>query len=539
MSNRKQLITELATVAGFCAFLQYFGLAAIGLTGADEPRYAQIAREMLQRHDWVTPVLYGQPWFEKPILYYWSAMVSYKIFGVSDWAARIPAATFATAAVFAVYFFLRRSRPGAELDGALMTSCSVALIGFARSAGPDMLLSASFTIAMLAWLAWHLSQEKRWLASFYVFAALGMLAKGPVSPALAGAIVVIYALLRKEPRLILKTLWVPGILLFCAVALPWYVVVQVRNPEFFRVFIVEHNVARFSTNLYQHKQPFWYYVPVILAGTLPWTVYWLAAVLDGIRGWIRPLEGERATNSLREFLLVWIGFVFVFFSISQSKLPGYILPALPACTVLVADYIARKREERPSYSLLTLHAAVLSLLVAGVLLVPYALVHSLGAPRITAGVLSSVVFFAAAWTIYARGLRMLRFVTLAPMVVLVAFLLTLAAPSLDQRLSYREAAAALDRIDNRSAPLAVFKARREAGYGFAFYRDQQLTWYDSGYFDQHPGIPPGDHMVMGPPNVEEELSKRAGGRRVSKVGEYAPQKLAFYWISPAMKMDMR
>ncbi len=102
----------MAVVAGVCAFLFFFGLGAIGLVGADEPRYAQIGREMLARHDWVTPVLNGKPWLEKPVLLYWNEMVSYSVFGVEDWAARVPSALYATGLVFAIFFFMRRFRPG-------------------------------------------------------------------------------------------------------------------------------------------------------------------------------------------------------------------------------------------------------------------------------------------------------------------------------------------------------------------------------------------------------------------------------------------
>ncbi len=114
--------TDWLLLAGFCGFLFFFGLAYFGLIGADEPRYAQVAREMLARHDWITPTLGGKPWLEKPPLYYWQAMLAYSIFGVSDWAARLPSAVDATLMVFAVYLFLKRVRPGFQLDGALMTA---------------------------------------------------------------------------------------------------------------------------------------------------------------------------------------------------------------------------------------------------------------------------------------------------------------------------------------------------------------------------------------------------------------------------------
>ena len=122
MSRRRTTLIELITITGFCAFLFYFGLSAFGLVGADEPRYAQIAREMLARHDLVTPTLYGKPWLEKPPLYYWRAMETYWALGVSDWAARLPSATAATFMVAVIYFLLRRFQPGSQLNGALMTA---------------------------------------------------------------------------------------------------------------------------------------------------------------------------------------------------------------------------------------------------------------------------------------------------------------------------------------------------------------------------------------------------------------------------------
>ena len=160
------MITDWLLLVGFCGFLFFFGLAYFGLLGADEPRYAQVAREMLARHDWITPTLGGQPWLEKPVLYYWQAMLAYKVFGVSDWAARLPSAVDATLMVVAVFLFLRRFRFGAELDGALITASAAGIVGFARAASMDMHLAATFTIGMLAWYAWHESEKKAYLAAF-------------------------------------------------------------------------------------------------------------------------------------------------------------------------------------------------------------------------------------------------------------------------------------------------------------------------------------------------------------------------------------
>src|SRR6202049_4854111 len=200
MTNRTR---DSLVISVFCAFFFFYGLELFGLIGADEPRYAQVAREMLERREWITPTLAGKPWLEKPPLYYWQAMLAYAIFGVSDWAARVPSAVDATLMVIAVYVFLKRLRPGFQLDGALMTASAAGVIGFARAASTDMPLAATFTIALLAWYAWYEDESYLDLATFYCFLALGMLAKGPVAPLLAGIIIVIFAAVKRDFRLIL------------------------------------------------------------------------------------------------------------------------------------------------------------------------------------------------------------------------------------------------------------------------------------------------------------------------------------------------
>ncbi|MGH9603466.1 MAG: ArnT family glycosyltransferase, partial [Terriglobales bacterium] len=356
MPEDRKTLREMATLAAFCAFLFFFGLNSFGLVGPDEPRYAQVAREMLERNDWVTPTLYGQVWLEKPVLYYWGAQLSFRVFGVSDWAARLPLAVLAALLVAAVYFFTRRFRPGAEMEAALITASSAAWLGFARGVSTDLPLAAPFGIGMLSWFAWHVTQQRRWLAVFYFFLGLAMLAKGPVAPFLAGAIVLAFAVVQRDSRLVLRTLWLPGIGIFLAVAAPWYVAVQLRNPEFFRVFIVEHNLARFSTDVFRHAQPFWFYLPVLLLGLMPWTAAVIAVVVEALRDW---RSGVR--DSLTEFLLIWATLPVVFFSISQSKLPGYILPAFPPLLLLAGLEIGRRLKEGRNAGLAfqLSHAAIL------------------------------------------------------------------------------------------------------------------------------------------------------------------------------------
>jgi len=328
--------TDMVALIAFCAFLFYAGLQIIGLVGADEPRYAQVAREMLQRHDWVTPTLWGQPWLEKPPLYYWGAMLAYQCTGgVSDWAARLPSSMLATVMVFFIHVWARRFRRGMQLDAALITAASLMVIGFGRGASTDMPLTATFTIAMLSWWGWYESKNHGWLLPFYLCLALATLAKGPVAIFLAVVVLLVFVGLRHDWGLVRQMLWQPGIALFVVVVLPWFIAVQHANPQFFRVFILEQNLTRYATDMYRHKQPFWYFIPVALIGLLPWTIFAVTALVDAIRDWRYSATEERGQEDLRLFLAIWFLLPILFFSPSLSKLPGYILPSIPAATILL------------------------------------------------------------------------------------------------------------------------------------------------------------------------------------------------------------
>jgi 4-amino-4-deoxy-L-arabinose transferase-like glycosyltransferase len=526
-------------LAGFCAFLFFFGLAFFGLIGADEPRYAQVAREMLARHDWITPTLGGKPWLEKPPLYYWQAMLAYRIFGVSDWAARLPSAVDATLMVVVIYLFLRRFRPGFQLDGALMTASAAGIISFARAASTDMPLAATFTIALLAWFAWHETESRRFLALFYCFLALGMLAKGPVAPLLAAMIIVIFAGATSDYRLLARTLWLPGILLFCAVVLPWHIAVQIKNPEFFRVFILQHNLARFGTNLYHHPEPFWYYVPVTLLGLIPWTVFVVASLAETIRVWWTArreiLDSERA---LDVFLVIWVAVPVAFFSLSQSKLPGYIVPALPAGTLLLAEYVRRRvaEGESPRILQIVLHAITAAAPIVPALMIQYLILqHRLPWGR---GAEISVTFAAVlaigiALTLRTKlGLGALRFITLVPVVLAIAALLRLGTPALDSMLSARPLANEISHLETKPLPLAVAGVSRETEFGLAFYRNQIIDRYESGE------IPTDEHLVVAPEGSQTAIAKQVAGRRVSYLGSFAPQGLDYYWVSAEGMREM-
>jgi 4-amino-4-deoxy-L-arabinose transferase-like glycosyltransferase len=529
--------TDFLLLVGFSAFLFFYGLGSFGLIGADEPRYAQVAREMLGRREWITPVLGGRPWLEKPPLYYWQAMLSYSVLGVSDVAARVPSAVDATLLVIVVYLFFRKFRRGVEVDAALIAASCAGVIGYARAASMDMPLTAAFAVGMIAWWAWRESGNKIFLAAFYASMALGMLAKGPVAPLLAAAVTVSFAAAMREWRLIVKTLWIPGIVLFCAVGFPWYVRVQAANPQFFREFILEHNLARFSTNVYHHPEPFWYYLPVTALALVPWIVFVVAALAGPVRVWWSERKTEHSNPDLELqfgiFTGCWLIVPVVFFSISRSKLPGYILPAVPAGAVLLADYLRRHLdgEHAASKGTVILHALVASAPIVPAVLIGFVVSENrlpAGRPMLFAVVVAFVVCAAIALTLMSRfRLRMLRFVTLIPVVLSVAAVLKLGTTAIDRKLSSRPLALELASVETHRLPLAVYGVPREVEYGLAFYRDQTIPRYESG------SIPAVEHLLVAPTSWMDNVAKATAGRRVSFLGHYAPQQLDYYWVSAA------
>jgi 4-amino-4-deoxy-L-arabinose transferase-like glycosyltransferase len=330
-------------------YVCYFSnLGIIGFVGPDEPRYASIARDMAETGDWITPRLYGKPWFEKPPLYYWGAALSFKLFGVSEAVARLPSAICALLATLALGWLALRLYGGLTARWLLLLlPTTVGMIGFSHSAATDMPFSATLTIAMVpaaillglipdATTPTFLSLTSLTSSTsftsllFGFFLGLAMLAKGPAAIVLSGGAVLLWALYTQRWRDTLRLLHPAGIAAFCVTSLPWYIVCAYRNPSFLRIFLIEHNFNRFLTPEFQHIRPLWFYAEIILLGFLPWTAALVWALAFGFR---RVLN--RSLSASTSFLLAWALFCVVFFTISRSKLPGYILPAVPPLALII------------------------------------------------------------------------------------------------------------------------------------------------------------------------------------------------------------
>ncbi|CAN5602077.1 hypothetical protein BH10ACI3_BH10ACI3_09480 [soil metagenome] len=359
-------------LAVLAVFVYFFGLT-IPFLGPDEARYAQVAREMMDRGDWVTPTLGGFHWFEKPALLYWLEIVSYKIFGVNEFAARFGPALFGLGTVVSLWilgrsveFDKKATSNGFANYLALIAATTFGLIVFSRGASFDIIVTFPMTAAMVSFFIFDRSTETSFrekhlpLILFYVFIGVSLLAKGLIGILFPIAIVAFYYVLslRLPSRAFLFSLtW--GTLLSCVIAAIWYLPVYQQNGyEFVNEFFIQHHFQRFTSNKYQHPQPFYFFLWVLPLMTMPWLPFFFGAVWKTARVYIYRKNAESqdgskpllARSPLLLFTVAWMLVPLVFFSVSGSKLPGYILPAVPAAIVLTAlflyDLIRRKAQWR-------------------------------------------------------------------------------------------------------------------------------------------------------------------------------------------------
>jgi 4-amino-4-deoxy-L-arabinose transferase-like glycosyltransferase len=327
------------------ALVWFANLDVRKLQHPDEGRYAEIAREMLVSGDWVTPRLDGLKYFEKPPLQYWLTAASFKAFDVDEWTARLPGAVagFLTVVVVAATGAAIVS-PAAGLYAGAALAGSLWPFGIAHLLTLDALLTFWLTLSLCAFLlAQHAraapNVARRWMLLAYAAAAGGVLTKGLVALLIPFCALVFYTLATRD-RAPWKRLHLgSGLVVLLALAAPWFVLVSLRNPEFARFFFVHEHFERFLTTEHRRTGAWWYFVPMIVVGFLPWTGLFLIRLH---RSW-RDATVDAGGFAWAKFCLVWSGFVFVFFSLSGSKLPSYILPVFPAAALVMGAELTRTK----------------------------------------------------------------------------------------------------------------------------------------------------------------------------------------------------
>lgn len=333
------------------------------LIPTDEGRYAEIAREMFTTGDWVTIRYNALKYFEKPPLQMWGTALAYTLFGVGDWQARLFTALSGVAGIVFTVLAAGRwwGKRIAAITGLVLVSAPMWNVG-AHFNSLDMGVAGCMTMALAALLlAQHpdatRSQQRNWMWVCWASMALAVLSKGLIGVVLPGFVLVVYTLVARDWALWKRLHLVTGLIVFFAVGAPWFVLISARNPEFAWFFFVHEHFQRFTSTVHNRNAPLWYFVPLLLAGFLPW----LAQLPGAAR--LTFARSEAASNGFRPTLIVglWAILIFAFFSISDSKLPGYIFPIIPALAVLAALVLENTSERAWRWQL----KAFLALTVVG------------------------------------------------------------------------------------------------------------------------------------------------------------------------------
>lgn len=474
---------SLAAVAALAAALYLLPIDQRGVVGPDEPRYGSIAREMAASGDWITPRLEGEAWFEKPSLLFWLGALGH-LAGFESFT-RVPVALLSLGFLLFLYWRVR-----VEFDGPTATSAACILAtsaGWVASSDAgvfDLPLAASAGAALLCLLPWVTDPDsdraRRWMPWFGAFLGLSVLSKGLVGPIIA-AFAVLPALAAR-PRRVLDLLAPRALAPFLAVSLPWYVACYLRNGSvFIEEFLVRHHWDRFFSESLQHQQPVWFFVPVLLAFALPWT-----PLLCGLRG-----ESLWSEPRLR-FLTAWAILPVVFFSLSVNKLPLYILPVLPALSILLA---LQWRRQPSKECLLGACCSLLLLPLAGAVL-PTALAD--GTTRawaeVTLGTLAANIGAGAAVAGLAGWVALKSPKGYAIPAVAAVAALSLALLKFQAYPAISEAAGVREFVDKHQKQLeeaCIGDVRRHIAYG--------LSYYAPGLAIPSCGVQPKTYRIEGDP----------------------------------------
>lgn len=330
----------LLLLAVLVVFIAFDGLGDRKLAHPDEGRYSEISREMAASGDWVTPRLNDLKYFEKPPMQYWATAISFKVLGESEFSARLWTALcclFCILIVTATGWRLFSAEIGALAALALIGSPYFMILGEIVTLDMGLTFFTTLTVCsfMLSQRAGASRTESR---NFLLLAWAGMagavLSKGLIGIVFPAAVLFLYCLTQRDWRLLPRLQWGWGLALFVAIVAPWFAAVSMQNPEFARFFFIHEHFERFLTTVHRREQPWWYFIPILFLGVLPWAFMLIAAACRGWRS-----EGGLAGFRPLRFTLIWVLFVLVFFSLSGSKLPAYLLPAFPPLALIIGKFL--------------------------------------------------------------------------------------------------------------------------------------------------------------------------------------------------------
>jgi len=329
--HRRDVVYLLVIILLSYIFL-FYALGDYSLKEPDEGRYAEIPREMVETGDYIVPHLNYVRYFEKPPLIYWAVAISYKLFGVSEWSFRFANATFAFLTVLFLYFFARKwfSKKAALLSCLILLS-SLGFFSMARIVTTDMCFSFLLFASLLCFYDFYRNKRPVVLYIFYALAGLATLAKGPAAVILLGVTILIFIITEKKFSFLRELKWIKGMAIYGIIVLPWIIAISLREKEFLYFFIIDQHILRFATTQHKRSGPFYYFLPVLIGGMFPWSIFIPRSI---IKLWQK--------RELRLFI-IWSAVVFGFFSMSGSKLPPYILPVFPAFSLVLGSFFYENR----------------------------------------------------------------------------------------------------------------------------------------------------------------------------------------------------
>jgi 4-amino-4-deoxy-L-arabinose transferase-like glycosyltransferase len=355
----------------------FYALGARTLVPTDEGRYAEMAREMVATGDWITPRLNAIKYFEKPPLQNWMNAITFEVFGLGEWQARLWTGLCGLLGIFlAGYSGRRLFGPRVGFHAALVLGSSMFWMALAHINTLDMGLAGMMTLALCGLLLGQHNdasarERRNWMLVCWAGMALAVMSKGLIGVVLPGAVLVLYTLFSRDWAIWKRLHALPGVLLFLAITVPWFVLVSLKNPEFLRFFFIHEHFQRFTSKIHHRAGPWHYFIPILLLGITPWLGMLFQSLWQARRetvgAGLGSGSGTGAGFQPKMLLLVWSLFILLFFSVSGSKLPSYILPIFPALALLIACYL-----ERASVRAVQFSAALLVLSgIAGIVYMPY------------------------------------------------------------------------------------------------------------------------------------------------------------------------
>lgn len=448
-------VTIIVLVAGF---IMFFHLGDIPLLDPDEPVYAQTAREMLAANDFISPRIYGDFWYDKPPMYYWLVSGGFKLFGQNEFTARFPSAVLAVCGGLLVYFggkSLMNQRAGFIAALVLCTSTEYFYLG--KAAVTDMTLTFFLTATLLCYL-----QRKYYLA--YIAAGLAVLTKGPIGIVFPGIIILLHLILTKDIHALKRIKIFRGGILAALVCVPWYLAMyHFHGMDFINTFLGFHNVTRFLQPEHSSGTLWYYYIPVLLVGFFPWTTFLVQSLWSSFR------ERHKEDGIIPFFFLIWAMIIFLFFSISQTKLVSYILPMFPPLALLVGKYTDKCITEgtpgvfRKAATIFTILAAALQ---GGLVFTAIKLIPELLPGAIAMGVILAMVIIGG-WLAVNRK-RNMEFISIvvSGMIAILVVVMTQLFPAMAPSFTVRNFTSTFQEHYDGKAPVYISKYFRP---GFMYY----------------------------------------------------------------------